>query len=160
MRMHDIVHRTRIPCTCLAPLSGWGGLFASTQASDVAISQFSFLVPLLFCHGRRAYRRMAVTSLASGKVSCGHSYFDTCFPSPPNRKTSGNLPKNDSGEIRKTTKKMRNVPRIPGFRRWHSSQISHSVGFVRDKRCEKTSRRRPWSAGLMLDVYRRRTSDS
>merc|ERR1712151_1248482 len=29
-------------------------------ASDVAISRFRFLVPLLFCHGRRAYRRMAV----------------------------------------------------------------------------------------------------
>jgi phospholipid-transporting ATPase len=33
---------------------------SAVQASDVAISQFSFLVPLLFCHGRRAYRRMAV----------------------------------------------------------------------------------------------------
>jgi len=32
----------------------------AVQASDVAISQFRFLVPLLFCHGRRAYRRVAV----------------------------------------------------------------------------------------------------
>lgn len=31
----------------------------SVQASDVAISQFRFLVPLLLCHGRRAYRRVA-----------------------------------------------------------------------------------------------------
>jgi len=31
----------------------------AVQASDVAISQFSFIVPLLFCHGRRAYRRVA-----------------------------------------------------------------------------------------------------
>jgi len=32
----------------------------SVQASDVAVSQFRFLVPLLQCHGRRAYRRVAV----------------------------------------------------------------------------------------------------
>lgn len=32
----------------------------SVQASDVALSQFRFLVPLLLCHGRRAYRRVAV----------------------------------------------------------------------------------------------------
>jgi len=32
----------------------------AVQASDVAISQFRFLVPLLICHGRRAYRRVAV----------------------------------------------------------------------------------------------------
>lgn len=31
----------------------------AVQASDVAVSQFRFLVPLLFCHGRRAYRRVA-----------------------------------------------------------------------------------------------------
>merc|ERR1719444_188921 len=29
------------------------------QASDVAFSQFRFLVPLLQCHGRRAYRRVS-----------------------------------------------------------------------------------------------------
>eukprot|EP00931_Biecheleriopsis_adriatica_P065519 TRINITY_DN40033_c0_g1_i1.p1 TRINITY_DN40033_c0_g1~~TRINITY_DN40033_c0_g1_i1.p1 ORF type:complete len:1132 (+),score=166.07 TRINITY_DN40033_c0_g1_i1:42-3398(+) len=32
---------------------------ASVQACDVAISQFSFLANLLFCHGRNAYRRLA-----------------------------------------------------------------------------------------------------
>merc|ERR1719375_2670732 len=32
---------------------------AAVQASDLAISQFRFLVPLLMCHGRRAYRRVA-----------------------------------------------------------------------------------------------------
>jgi len=32
---------------------------AAVLASDVVISKFRFLVPLLFCHGRRAYRRMA-----------------------------------------------------------------------------------------------------
>lgn len=32
----------------------------AVQACDIAISQFRFLVPLLFCHGRRAYRRIAV----------------------------------------------------------------------------------------------------
>lgn len=32
----------------------------AVQASDVAISYFRFLVPLLFCHGRRAYRRIAL----------------------------------------------------------------------------------------------------
>jgi len=31
----------------------------AVQASDVAISQFRFLVPMLHCHGRRAYRRVA-----------------------------------------------------------------------------------------------------
>jgi len=31
----------------------------AVQASDVAISQFRFLLPLLLCHGRRAYRRIA-----------------------------------------------------------------------------------------------------
>merc|ERR1719326_563242 len=32
---------------------------ASVQACDVAISQFSFLGSLVFCHGRKAYRRIA-----------------------------------------------------------------------------------------------------
>lgn len=32
----------------------------AVQASDIAISQFRFLVPLLLCHGRRAYRRVAL----------------------------------------------------------------------------------------------------
>jgi magnesium-transporting ATPase (P-type) len=32
----------------------------AVQASDVAISQFRFLAKLLQCHGRRAYRRVAV----------------------------------------------------------------------------------------------------
>jgi phospholipid-translocating ATPase len=32
----------------------------AVQASDIAISQFRFLGPLLFCHGRRAYRRVAL----------------------------------------------------------------------------------------------------
>jgi len=32
----------------------------AVQVSDVAISQFRFLVPLLLCHGRKAYRRIAV----------------------------------------------------------------------------------------------------
>lgn len=32
---------------------------ASVQASDMAISQFHFLGNLLFCHGRKAYRRIA-----------------------------------------------------------------------------------------------------
>jgi phospholipid-transporting ATPase len=32
----------------------------AVQVSDVAISQFRFLVPLLLCHGRRAYRRVAL----------------------------------------------------------------------------------------------------
>jgi len=31
----------------------------AVQASDIAISYFRFLVPLLLCHGRRAYRRVA-----------------------------------------------------------------------------------------------------
>lgn len=31
----------------------------AVQSSDVAISQFRFLRPLLLCHGRRAYRRVA-----------------------------------------------------------------------------------------------------
>ncbi|CAJ1343323.1 unnamed protein product [Effrenium voratum] len=31
----------------------------AVQASDIAISQFRFLVPLLLCHGSRAYRRIA-----------------------------------------------------------------------------------------------------
>jgi len=31
----------------------------AVQISDIAISQFRFLVPLLLCHGRRAYRRVA-----------------------------------------------------------------------------------------------------
>jgi len=30
------------------------------QASDIAISLFKFIVPLLLCHGRRAYRRVAL----------------------------------------------------------------------------------------------------
>eukprot|EP00929_Paragymnodinium_shiwhaense_P112427 TRINITY_DN80685_c0_g1_i1.p1 TRINITY_DN80685_c0_g1~~TRINITY_DN80685_c0_g1_i1.p1 ORF type:complete len:1223 (+),score=190.12 TRINITY_DN80685_c0_g1_i1:36-3671(+) len=32
----------------------------AVQASDIAISEFRFLVPLLLCHGRRAYRRVAL----------------------------------------------------------------------------------------------------
>jgi phospholipid-translocating P-type ATPase (flippase) len=32
----------------------------AVQASDVAVSQFRFLMPLLQCHGRRAYRRVAM----------------------------------------------------------------------------------------------------
>lgn len=32
----------------------------AVQVSDVAISQFRFLVPLFLCHGRRAYRRIAL----------------------------------------------------------------------------------------------------
>jgi len=32
----------------------------AVQVSDIAISQFRFLVPLLLCHGQRAYRRIAV----------------------------------------------------------------------------------------------------
>jgi len=32
----------------------------AVQVSDVAISQFRFLVPLLLCHGRRAYRRVSL----------------------------------------------------------------------------------------------------
>mmetsp|Transcript_111347 Transcript_111347/g.175453 ORF Transcript_111347/g.175453 Transcript_111347/m.175453 type:complete len:1136 (+) Transcript_111347:57-3464(+) len=32
----------------------------AVQASDIAVSQFRFLVPLLLCHGRRAYRRVAL----------------------------------------------------------------------------------------------------
>lgn len=32
----------------------------AAQCSDVAISQFRFLVPLMFCHGSRAYRRIAL----------------------------------------------------------------------------------------------------
>jgi len=32
----------------------------AVQASDIAISQFRYLVPLLQCHGRRAYRRVAL----------------------------------------------------------------------------------------------------
>merc|ERR1719434_34025 len=32
----------------------------AVQASDVAISYFRFLTPLLLCHGRRAYRRIAL----------------------------------------------------------------------------------------------------
>lgn len=32
----------------------------AVQASDIAISQFRFVVPLMLCHGRRAYRRVAV----------------------------------------------------------------------------------------------------
>lgn len=32
----------------------------AVQASDIAVSQFRFLVPLLLCHGRRAYRRIAL----------------------------------------------------------------------------------------------------
>mmetsp|Transcript_119401 Transcript_119401/g.371965 ORF Transcript_119401/g.371965 Transcript_119401/m.371965 type:complete len:321 (-) Transcript_119401:65-1027(-) len=31
----------------------------AVQVSDIAVSQFRFLVPLLLCHGRRAYRRVA-----------------------------------------------------------------------------------------------------
>jgi magnesium-transporting ATPase (P-type) len=32
----------------------------AVQASDIAINYFRFLVPLLLCHGRRAYRRVAL----------------------------------------------------------------------------------------------------
>jgi len=32
----------------------------AVQSSDVAIAQFRFLVPLLQCHGRRAYRRVSL----------------------------------------------------------------------------------------------------
>jgi len=32
----------------------------AVQASDIAISQFRFIVPLLLCHGRRSYRRIAL----------------------------------------------------------------------------------------------------
>jgi len=32
----------------------------AVQASDIAISYFRFLVPLLLCHGRRSYRRVAL----------------------------------------------------------------------------------------------------
>jgi len=32
----------------------------AVQASDISISYFRFLVPLLLCHGRRAYRRVAL----------------------------------------------------------------------------------------------------
>lgn len=53
----------------------------AVQASDVAISQFRFIVPLLFCHGRRAYRRVATficymfykhTVLAVGDIFFAH----------------------------------------------------------------------------------------
>ncbi|CAE7035228.1 ALA3 [Symbiodinium natans] len=53
----------------------------AVQASDVAISQFRFLVPLLYCHGRRAYRRVATficymfykhTTLAVGDIFYAH----------------------------------------------------------------------------------------
>jgi len=32
----------------------------AAQSSDIAISQFRFLVPLMFCHGSRAYRRISL----------------------------------------------------------------------------------------------------
>merc|ERR1740117_346595 len=32
----------------------------AVQVSDIAGSQFRFVVPLLLCHGRRAYRRVAL----------------------------------------------------------------------------------------------------
>mmetsp|Transcript_5642 Transcript_5642/g.10028 ORF Transcript_5642/g.10028 Transcript_5642/m.10028 type:complete len:337 (-) Transcript_5642:217-1227(-) len=53
----------------------------AVQASDVALSQFRFLVPLLYCHGRRAYRRVATficymfykhTTLAVGDIFYAH----------------------------------------------------------------------------------------
>mmetsp|Transcript_89579 Transcript_89579/g.159036 ORF Transcript_89579/g.159036 Transcript_89579/m.159036 type:complete len:1113 (+) Transcript_89579:84-3422(+) len=53
----------------------------AVQASDVAISQFRFLVPLLLCHGRRAYRRVATflcymfykhTAIAIGDIVWAH----------------------------------------------------------------------------------------
>jgi len=53
----------------------------AVQVSDVAISQFRFLVPLLLCHGRRAYRRIALflcyylyknVALAIGDVAWMH----------------------------------------------------------------------------------------
>eukprot|EP00929_Paragymnodinium_shiwhaense_P111733 TRINITY_DN80020_c0_g1_i1.p1 TRINITY_DN80020_c0_g1~~TRINITY_DN80020_c0_g1_i1.p1 ORF type:complete len:1103 (+),score=174.22 TRINITY_DN80020_c0_g1_i1:137-3445(+) len=55
----------------------------AVQASDIAISQFRFLVPLLLCHGRRAYRRVATflcyfvykhVALAVGDVVWMHQY--------------------------------------------------------------------------------------
>merc|ERR1719159_1760594 len=45
---------------------------AAVQASDVAISQFRFLVPLLMCHGRRAYRRVAF-------FLCFYMYKNVCL---------------------------------------------------------------------------------
>jgi len=57
----------------------------AVQASDVAISQFRFLVPLLMCHGRRAYRRMGVflcyflykhIALAVGDMIWAHQPFN------------------------------------------------------------------------------------
>eukprot|EP00930_Biecheleria_cincta_P034565 TRINITY_DN23879_c0_g1_i1.p1 TRINITY_DN23879_c0_g1~~TRINITY_DN23879_c0_g1_i1.p1 ORF type:complete len:1156 (+),score=201.51 TRINITY_DN23879_c0_g1_i1:37-3504(+) len=53
----------------------------AVQASDIAISQFRFLVPLLLCHGRRAYRRVATfvcymlykhTTLVIGEMIWAH----------------------------------------------------------------------------------------
>jgi len=64
----------------------------AVQACDVAISQFRFLVPLLHCHGRRAYRRVAVfllyyiyknVVLSMGSICWAHeSRFDGNFPHP------------------------------------------------------------------------------
>jgi len=44
----------------------------AVQVSDVAISQFRFLVPLLLCHGRRAYRRVAL-------YLCYYLYKNVCL---------------------------------------------------------------------------------
>merc|ERR1719204_2802010 len=49
---------------------------AALQASDVAISQFSFLGNLLLCHGRKSYRRVATFLLffIYKSVALGWSY--------------------------------------------------------------------------------------
>jgi phospholipid-translocating ATPase len=72
----------------------------AVQASDVAISQFRFLLPLLLCHGRRAYRRLGVfvsyfiykhVALVMSDVIWAHQfrfrgdnaineYLSTCYP--------------------------------------------------------------------------------
>jgi phospholipid-transporting ATPase len=44
----------------------------AVQVSDVAISQFRFLVPLLLCHGRRAYRKVAL-------FLCYYLYKNVCL---------------------------------------------------------------------------------
>merc|ERR1711862_1055840 len=44
----------------------------AVQVSDIAISQFRFLVPLLLCHGCRAYRRVAC-------FLCFYIYKIVCF---------------------------------------------------------------------------------
>lgn len=64
----------------------------AVQASDIAISQFRFLQPLLFCHGRRAYRRVAfficfyyyknmvLAAASTVWVHIGRMTFDLGFP--------------------------------------------------------------------------------